>query len=127
MTVIRNLVFVLLCSLTTSGVFADVVSEWQCEANDETISLIVADDFHAEVLSTNAYSLTVETSPALRGSADNPFIMVAETLWQSLWSTDDVILEVMSETAIKLILASGSSDSSDAETLTCTVNPESDA
>ncbi|MEX0298881.1 MAG: hypothetical protein AB3N28_07410 [Kordiimonas sp.] len=142
MTAIRNLVFVLLCSLTASGIFAgvasasqysavnwisDLTSEWHCEANGEMVSLIVADDFHAELLSANSYSLETEVSPSLRESNDNPFILVAETLWQSLWSTDDVILEVMSETAIKLIVASSTSNDAESQSLTCTIDPEVDA
>lgn len=130
MTAIRTLVFVLLCSLTTSGAFADVVSasqsmganlmhsltnEWQCEADGEAISINFTDDFHAELFSQT----TFDTPITGQQPATNPLIIVAETVWQSLWTPDHVKYEVISETVLRLILTTTSDTDSQNQEVTC--------
>ncbi len=137
MTAIRTLVFILLCSLTTSGIFADVVSasqsigvnlinrltnEWRCEVDGEAVSINLTDDFHAELFFQSAFdtSITGQQPPT------NPLIMVAETVWQSLWVPDHVKYEVISETVLRLIHTSTSDTNSQNQEVTCRKNAEID-
>lgn len=135
MTVLRTLIFIVFCGLSSSGAFANIIDDsqnftakiaatltdltggWHCEADPEAVAFALSDTFHAE--------LSPASHETKAPHADSPFVLVASGLWQSLWSDDRVIYEVISETAFRLI-AESSHPEEEATMLVCTKQPVTD-
>lgn len=109
MTRIRTLFIILLCSLATSGAFAENAGGWYCEASDNTINLSFSDDIHAHFLGESDRPHPPAT----------PFTKVAAAIWDALWTSEHVKYEIISETVVRFIRSSASSSPEDKQEITC--------
>lgn len=123
MTAIRPILLALLCALTTgislngasasdnglSEFISEIAGSWTCQADQSSYDdTAFSDAFHAEALNT---------SLNLPDSEPSQLSLVAATVWESLWASEHVLYEFVSEKAFRLVF---SAENTDENTLTCT-------